>query len=214
MGIVGGLSGYIGLNSALSVLISTIFCERACVIAVKALIASSSSPACCINVLIDLVKKSPTSSKLDFSPILSVEVSAMVSVIFLILSANASGNLNNNSALRFSKALISEPITPLPCASSSLALIVPPSSNLCILPTAPPLLNPTILSALFSLLRCCSPILEAAFLLITNSPGVNNAGTESSFFPPIAKRLVSGSLDPSAFMMLSISFIDTSLLPY
>ena len=50
------------------------------------------------------------------------------------------------------------------------------------------MLNPFILSALFNLFNFADPILFAAFLFITNSPGVNSAGTVSSpdIDPPLA----------------------------
>ena len=54
-----------------------------------------------------------------------------------------------------------------------------------ILPTAPPEWYLGSLSALFNLFNVFWPIELAAFLFITNSPGVNNAGV-SLTFPPIA----------------------------
>ena len=59
----------------------------------------------------------------------------------------------------------------------------PPLANL-LNPTLPPLLKPWT-PCLFILSRLARPILSAAFLLNTNSPGVSNAGTVSlSEIPP------------------------------
>ena len=85
-------------------------------------------------------------------------------------------------------------------------------------PTIPPLLNPTT-PFLFIVLRLAEPMFLAAFLLITNSPGVRRAGTVSEpEIPPPAAFLVVflvatvlaslylSNLDLSNFNLLSTTF--------
>ena len=100
----------------------------------------------------------------------------------------------------------SSKLSPIISAIDCINLVAsasPPAANLCTNPTGPPLLKPCTLSALFSLLRSAEPILAAACLLITNSPGVKRAGTVSPALPPSANFCI----NPPSLSCLRSAFV-------